>query len=98
MGNTVIISTCKLVTDLLMPLILALMLNEIRKSWFKRLTQTLVYLPYFISWVLMAGIIIDILSPPAASSTILWYTESAWKTASSKYGKGCDGICDRAHC
>ncbi len=63
MGNTVIISTCKLVTDLLMPLILALMLNEIRKSWFKRLTQTLVYLPYFISWVLMAGIIIDILSP-----------------------------------
>lgn len=61
--NTVIIAGWKLATGLAVPLALALLLNEIRKSWFKRLTQTLVYLPYFISWVLMAGIIIDIFSP-----------------------------------
>ncbi len=61
--NTVIIAGWKLATGLLVPLALALMLNEIRKIWFKRLTQTLIYLPYFISWVLMAGIIIDVFSP-----------------------------------
>lgn len=61
--NTVIIAGWKLITGLIVPLILALLLNEIRKSWYKRLAQTLVYLPYFISWVLMAGIIVDIFSP-----------------------------------
>lgn len=61
--NTVIIAGLKLVTGLLVPLVLALLLNEIHRSWYKRLTQTLIYLPYFISWVLMAGIVIDIFSP-----------------------------------
>lgn len=61
--NTIIIAGIKLVLGLIIPLALALLLNEIRVSWYKRFTQTIVYLPYFISWVLMAGIIIDIFSP-----------------------------------
>ena len=61
--NTVIIAGWKLITGLIVPLVLALLLNEIRKSWYKRVAQTLIYLPYFISWVLMAGIIVDIFSP-----------------------------------
>ena len=61
--NTVIIAGWKLITGLFVPLVLALLLNEIRKSWYKRVAQTLIYLPYFISWVLMAGIIVDIFSP-----------------------------------
>lgn len=63
MWNTVIIAGVKLVLGLVIPLALALLLNEIRVSWYKRFMQTIVYLPYFISWVLMAGIIIDIFSP-----------------------------------
>lgn len=61
--NTVIIAGWKLITGLIVPLVLALLLNEVRKNWYKRIAQTLVYLPYFISWVLMAGIIVDIFSP-----------------------------------
>lgn len=63
MENTIIIAGIKLILGLIVPLALALLLNEIRVSWYKRFTQTIVYLPYFISWVLMAGIIIDIFSP-----------------------------------
>lgn len=63
MENTIIIAGIKLILSLIVPLALALLLNEIRVSWYKRFTQTIVYLPYFISWVLMAGIIIDIFSP-----------------------------------
>ncbi|MDL2293522.1 ABC transporter permease subunit [Ruminococcaceae bacterium OttesenSCG-928-D13] len=61
--NTVIIAFWKMLTGLVVPLAFSLMLNEIGVSWFKRTSQTIVYLPYFVSWVLMAGIIVDIFSP-----------------------------------
>jgi len=61
--NTVIISGIKIVTGLVAPVLLALMLNEIRHSWFKRISQTIVYFPHFISWILMSGMIVDIFSP-----------------------------------
>ena len=61
--NTVIIAGAKIVLGLVVPVFLALMLNEIRHSWYKRIAQTIVYFPHFISWVLMAGIAVDILSP-----------------------------------
>ena len=38
------------------PIILALFLNEIRKSWFKRSIQSLIYVPHFLSWVIVASI------------------------------------------
>lgn len=60
--NTLSISVQKIIIGFVAP-ILALLLNEILISSFKRSVQTIIYLPYFISWVLMAGIIIDILSP-----------------------------------
>lgn len=61
--NTVFIASMKIVLGMLVPLIFSLLLNEVRKNLIKRSIQTIVYLPYFISWVLMAGILIDILSP-----------------------------------
>jgi putative aldouronate transport system permease protein len=61
--NTVYISFWKMVTGIIVPVTFALLLNEVNISAFKRSVQTIIYLPYFISWVLMAGIIIDILSP-----------------------------------
>ncbi|MBP1962293.1 putative aldouronate transport system permease protein [Paenibacillus aceris] len=63
MFNTISIALMKMVAGLIVPLIVALLLNEVRKVLFKRVFQTLVYLPHFLSWVLLGGILIDILSP-----------------------------------
>jgi len=63
LANTVIIALCKIVLNLIVPIVLALLLNEIRLKLFKRTVQTIIYLPYFLSWVLLGGILIDILSP-----------------------------------
>jgi len=60
--NTVVISLMKLVTMLIVPIIFALMLNEIRLRWFKRSVQTIVYLPHFLSWVVIAGIMREMLA------------------------------------
>lgn len=52
--NTLSISIASLIFYFPMPIILALLLNEIRCSWYKRLSQTLVYIPHFISMVIVA--------------------------------------------
>lgn len=61
--NTVIIAVLKICTGLVVPIVIALLLNEIRISSIKRGVQTLIYLPHFLSWVILGGILIDILSP-----------------------------------
>ena len=61
--NTLIISSFKLLFGFPAPIILALLLNEVRNMMFKRVVQTISYIPYFISWVVLSGIFIDILSP-----------------------------------
>lgn len=61
--NTVVIALFKIVSNLTVPIILALLLNEVRLQFFKRTVQTVIYFPYFLSWVLLGGILIDILSP-----------------------------------
>ncbi|MCG8501363.1 MAG: ABC transporter permease subunit [Firmicutes bacterium] len=45
------------------PIILALLLNEIKKSFIKRTVQTITYLPHFLSWVIVGGFVVNILSP-----------------------------------
>jgi putative aldouronate transport system permease protein len=45
-----------------MPIILALILNEIRLRWVKRTTQTLLYLPHFLSWVIIGGVALQLFS------------------------------------
>lgn len=60
--NTLIISGLKIVFGLLTPFIFAILLNEIRKMLFKRIVQTIVYLPHFISWVILGAILTDMLS------------------------------------
>ncbi|WP_116187630.1 ABC transporter permease [Paenibacillus taihuensis] len=60
--NTLLIAFFKLLFNLVIPIVFALLLNEVRKVVFKRVVQTLVYLPHFLSWVILGGILIDILS------------------------------------
>lgn len=61
--NTVFIALLKLVTMLVVPVLFALLLNELTHKRLKRGIQTIVYFPHFLSWVIFAGILIDILSP-----------------------------------
>ncbi|MBS4219124.1 sugar ABC transporter permease [Bacillus sp. FJAT-49711] len=61
--NTLIISLLKLVFGFPAPIILALLLNELRHMFFKRFTQSVLYLPHFVSWVIFAGIIMTFLNP-----------------------------------
>ncbi|WP_209969518.1 ABC transporter permease [Paenibacillus eucommiae] len=61
--NTIYIACLKIIGGLAVPITIAILLNELKKEMFKRTFQTLVYLPHFLSWVLLGGILIDILSP-----------------------------------
>ncbi|MGG1554224.1 ABC transporter permease [Paenibacillus ferrarius] len=61
--NTLILSLYQLVWGFPAPILLAIMLNEVQHMLFKRVSQTILYLPHFISWVVLAGMIINFLSP-----------------------------------
>ncbi|SDN93072.1 putative aldouronate transport system permease protein [Paenibacillus sp. yr247] len=61
--NTLIISLYQLVLGFPAPIILALLLNEVSKMLFKRIIQTVLYLPHFLSWVIVGGLFINLLSP-----------------------------------
>lgn len=61
--NTIRIAGLKAVAGVVVPVTVALMLNNVTSQAFKRTVQTIVYLPHFLSWVILAGIFIDILSP-----------------------------------
>ncbi len=62
-GNTVFMSVFKIVIGQLMAIVVAILLSEIRSARFKKFSQTAIYLPYFLSWVVLAGIFSDMLSP-----------------------------------
>lgn len=58
--NTVVIAVGKIIGNLIIPLIFALMLNEVRSRRFSRVVQTITYLPYFLSWVILSSILLNI--------------------------------------
>ncbi len=61
--NTVIISLYHFAAGFPAPILLALLLNEVRNERYKRAVQTISYLPHFLSWVVMAGLLSQLLSP-----------------------------------
>lgn len=61
--NSLCVSFYKLAVCFPVPIVLAIMLNEVRNRKFQRTLQTVVYLPYFLSWVVIAGIVTNLLSP-----------------------------------
>ncbi|MDR2792864.1 MAG: ABC transporter permease subunit [Treponema sp.] len=67
--NTIKISLLKLICGFPIPVILALMMNEMRNLLFKKISQTLLYLPYFVSWVILAGVIMNLLDPSSGLVT-----------------------------
>jgi putative aldouronate transport system permease protein len=73
--NTLIISLYRIVFFFPVPIILSIMLNEIRLQLFKRSVQTIVYLPHFLSWVVVAGISYAFLSTQGGviNSMLQWF-------------------------
>jgi len=61
--NTVMLNLLDLVVGFPAPIILAIVLNELRFPAFKKLTQTVAYMPHFLSWIIIAGLAIQIFAP-----------------------------------
>lgn len=54
--NTLLLNILDLIFSFPMPIILALLLNEVRVKWFKSVSQTMLYLPHFLSWVVIGAV------------------------------------------
>ena len=88
LSNTLAITFLRLVFGFPAPIILALMINEIRSEWFKRTIQSVSYIPHFISWVVVVYILDSLLSPTAGpvnmiinalgGHSIFFRGETAW--------------------
>ncbi|WP_168120466.1 ABC transporter permease subunit [Paenibacillus sp. HB172176] len=86
--NTLIINFYKLVFGFTAPIVLAVFINEVSGKWFKKSVQTISYLPHFLSWVVLSGMIIEMLSPSRGPVNMLlslfgmepifFITEPAW--------------------
>lgn len=68
--NTVIIALGKIIGNIIIPLIFALLLNELRYKKLVRPIQTIVYLPYFLSWVILSGIVLNIFGYTGPINTV----------------------------
>lgn len=69
--NTLIIAMLKIMANTLIPIAMALLLNEVGRLVFKRFVQTFIYLPHFLSWVILGGILTDILGNKGIMNQLL---------------------------
>jgi len=87
--NTLMISVLSIVVGFPFPIILAILFNEVRRIWFRKSLQTLLYLPHFLSWVIVGGMVITLFSQETGMVNSLWerftgssfpfmYHESSW--------------------
>ncbi|REE87455.1 putative aldouronate transport system permease protein [Paenibacillus taihuensis] len=85
--NTITIASMKMVLGIIIPITFALLLNEIRARSYKRIVQTIVYLPHFMSWVILSGILIAMLSIDGIVNQIthLFHAEPVMFLASNTY-------------
>ena len=86
--NTVVISFGKILVSFPLSILIALMINELRLVLFKRIFQTILYLPHFLSWVIVSGLVISAASPSTGiinefinrmgGRTIAFLMDNAW--------------------
>jgi len=69
--NTLLISIYRLIFQFPIPIILALLINEVSNMFFKRTVQTITYLPHFLSWAVVGALAIDLLSPSSGLINVL---------------------------
>lgn len=65
--NTILLNIYSLVFGFPIPIVLAILFNEIRSTWYRRTLQQVIYLPHFFSWIILGGMVINILSPRAGA-------------------------------
>lgn len=70
--NTAILGFMNLVIGFPLPVILALLLNEIRNERYKKVLQTISYLPHFVSWITLSGLFLQLLSPSTGPVAAIW--------------------------
>lgn len=70
-NNTVFIAVMKIIAHFIVPITISILLNELRSVRTKRAIQTAIYLPHFVSWVIISGIFVEILSPRTGVVNIL---------------------------
>jgi putative aldouronate transport system permease protein len=70
--NTLLISAYRLVFSFPAPIIMAILINEINSGRFKRVVQTITYMPHFLSWVIVAGLMIVLLSPTSGPVSMIF--------------------------
>ncbi|MDY3027372.1 MAG: ABC transporter permease subunit [Candidatus Faecivicinus sp.] len=70
-GNTVIIAVSRIVLSLVVPLTIALLLDQIGCTPYKRIAQTIIFMPYFISWTVMGGTILELFSMSGTFNNII---------------------------
>ncbi|WJH32193.1 hypothetical protein N6H14_17260 [Paenibacillus sp. CC-CFT747] len=80
--NTLLLNLYLLLFAFPAPILLALLLNEIRSRFFQRFVQTTMYLPHFVSWVIMSGLVIYFLSPTTGvvAEIVKWFGGSRSST------------------
>lgn len=71
LGNTFIIAFFKIVLNILVPLLLSLLLNELGGKFFKRFVQTTVFIPFFFSWAILGGMVIELFSYDGAINSLI---------------------------
>lgn len=69
--NTLIISGIKIVLGIVVPLLLAILINEVGKKWFSRFVQTTFFLPFFLSWIILGSILTEMFSYSGIINTII---------------------------
>ncbi|MCL1844261.1 MAG: ABC transporter permease subunit [Defluviitaleaceae bacterium] len=69
--NTIVFSVLDIAAGFPAPIILALLLNELKFRKFKRITQTISYMPHFLSWIIISGLAISLLSPTVGTVNVL---------------------------
>ena len=87
--NTFCMGVINLVTTTIMAVLFAILLNEIRKNWIKKPIQTISYLPHFLSWIIVTGILHDALSSAGIVNELLqkwgWTSQTINFFAEPKY-------------
>lgn len=85
--NTLVIATSKVVLNLIIPLLFALLLNELQSVRYKKVVQTVVYLPHFLSWVILASIMLSLFGYRGVVNSItglfgqepvIWFSEEGY--------------------
>lgn len=75
--NTLLISVYRILFNMLPDVMLALILNEIRAPWFKKIVQTITYGPHFLSWIIVYGLVFSFFAPGAGLVTT-FFRDMGW--------------------